>query len=490
MSGLTSFFCLLISIGLLLPVYGTGRKEKAGEEKGQEVIMEQDHRKTGLSAREEWTEILGAGLEIGACVRFNKDITLKREWAPLEGIGWDAIPEHRVYYCRFFYHGQGEEAFSYILVPQQTLFSKNDPPGKAAIIPEYFVTATPHLLLFGPLMGKDERGSKAIAPEIDGVVHYTVNVAENNKEIEGLESQVPSSLQMMRLKIHPYYIEMDVAQPGSVIPDDRELLKIAGKRMIRFALIPDKGQIIKRWISPQPEEEPPHEKAIRQFLREALEGLLQSYKKGTIDITEEDTRLEAFQHLSENFKTLKLDEVVLKEWLKEILRLLSLSQHYGYSEGYDYSEMFPDYEPKTSPDTVLDFRPVLYDTINGLPEGVLDNFKELLSLHMEYEEKAAKSSGTWVPGNIILGANEREYIPSDEQLILSEIGNRLKAIVHGTETSELKTYCRQNDITIMSIEIIEIQFTHADVMGSGRFFYASEPQKYILYFLGQDENGE
>jgi hypothetical protein len=483
------FFFLMFSICLLLPVYSNGQKEKIGDEKKeQEVNMEQDQQKTDLSAGEVWTEILGTGFEIGACVRFKKDIAVIREWGTLGGIGWDAVPGNRVYYCRFFYKGRGEESISYVLVPQQNLFSKDDPVNKEVITTEFFITATPYLLLFGPLSGKDDRGASAISLDIEEVVRYTANVDENNKEIEGLESQVPFSLQIMRLEIHPYYVIMDAAEPGSSVPDDRELLKITGKKMIRFALIPDKGPIIKRWISPQPEEEPSHEKAIRQFLKDELDGLLESYKKGTIDITDDDTRLKTYEHLVEKLKALQLDEVVYKEWIKEILRLLSLSQHYGYSYGFDYGEMFSDYEPKTTPDTVLDFRPMLYERIMGLPRAVLENFIELLSLHQECIQKAAKNPGTWEPGNIILGANEKEYNPSDDELILAEIGSRLKALVEGTETLALKTYCKQNRITITSIEIIEIHFTHADVMGSGRFFYASEPVKQVLHFFEQGEN--
>ena len=95
-------------------------------------------------------------------------------------------------------------------------------------------------------------------------------------------------------------------------------------------------------------------------------------------------------------------------------------------------------------------------------------------------QKAKKNPGTWEQGNMILGAPEREYIPSDEELILCEIDNRLKNIITGTEKNTLLKYCKENGFIGKELNLFSIEIWHADVMGSGRFFYAGELKKEVI----------
>jgi hypothetical protein len=136
-------------------------------------------------------------------------------------------------------------------------------------------------------------------------------------------------------------------------------------------------------------------------------------------------------------------------------------------------ERFPDYQPKVSPDTVLDYRPQIGAELQKLPEATLENLAKLLELLEEYKKKSAQNPGKTEEGNQILGADAQEYVPSDEELIQSEIGNRIKQVVDAAAPGALKQKESQ-------VEYGAITFRHVDVMGSGRFFYASSPTKTII----------
>jgi len=136
-------------------------------------------------------------------------------------------------------------------------------------------------------------------------------------------------------------------------------------------------------------------------------------------------------------------------------------------------ERFPDYKPKTSPDTVLDYRPQIGAELEKLPEATPGNLPKLLELLEEYRQKSRQNPGKTEEGNQILGADAREYVPSDPELIQSEIGNRIKQVVAAAAPGALKQEQRQ-------VKYDAISFRHVDVMGSGRFFYASSPTKTII----------
>jgi len=136
-------------------------------------------------------------------------------------------------------------------------------------------------------------------------------------------------------------------------------------------------------------------------------------------------------------------------------------------------ERFPDYKPKVSPDTVLDYRPQIAAELDKLPAATPDNLPGLLELLEEYKQKSRENPGKTEEGNQILGADAQEYVPSDAELIQSEIGARINRVVAAAAPGSLKRKERQ-------VEYGAITFRHVDVMGSGRFFYASSPTKTII----------
>ena len=151
---------------------------------------------------------------------------------------------------------------------------------------------------------------------------------------------------------------------------------------------------------------------------------------------------------------------------------------------------FPDYQPKRSPDTIHDYigtwmmrsrsnkKPS--DIFDKIPEAKLENLKKILDLLEKSKKEASKNPGTTVPGNMILGGPAQEYVPSEAELIVSELGLALEAIVKKTPPEKLKAQLKNANIKPVKISFVPITFTHADVMGSGRFFYADKRQEITV----------
>ena len=120
----------------------------------------------------------------------------------------------------------------------------------------------------------------------------------------------------------------------------------------------------------------------------------------------------------------------------------------------------PGYVAKDTPDTLLDYRPALAGAVAALPA--------LLRAHAVYAEAAVASPGHWRDGAVMLGADLRDYVPSDAELLAAETGERIAAMA------------RTAGIDGRALTYRRFTFRHADVMGSGRYFYASPPRTVTL----------
>jgi len=146
----------------------------------------------------------------------------------------------------------------------------------------------------------------------------------------------------------------------------------------------------------------------------------------------------------------------------------------------DEKNIFKDYTPKKTPDTIEDYleRPSkVYEILGEVGEADISQLNNLLTLFNKYEKKAKKSVGKFEKGNVAIGADSDQYYPSDEELIVSELGIRITQLIESYSNQQLGTLKLKYKIMSQQILFFEISFRHVDVMGSGRFFYADKAAK-------------
>ncbi|MFH2076713.1 MAG: hypothetical protein ABIJ57_15445, partial [Pseudomonadota bacterium] len=100
---------------------------------------------------------------------------------------------------------------------------------------------------------------------------------------------------------------------------------------------------------------------------------------------------------------------------------------------------------------------------------------QLIQALKEHQVRASANPGEKRPGNVALGADPEEYEPSDEELIAGEIGQRIRRVVESTTKGDLERVLAGAGLKDDEIKYNEFSFRHMDVMGSGRYFYASDP---------------
>ena len=132
------------------------------------------------------------------------------------------------------------------------------------------------------------------------------------------------------------------------------------------------------------------------------------------------------------------------------------------------------YSPKTTADTVTDYRPGVAGEIGALPSA--SDAPALARAFLQWNSRAQGSPGAMEAGAIQLGADEQQYKPSDAELVAAEAGDRLSAALSGADqaTKDAVTAVLGPDASVRAYKRFE--YRHSDVMGSGRYFYASAPK--------------
>ena len=142
----------------------------------------------------------------------------------------------------------------------------------------------------------------------------------------------------------------------------------------------------------------------------------------------------------------------------------------------DDKNIFKDYTPKKTPDTLEDYlkKPNRYDILGEIGEPKIGDINNILAKFNEYKKKAKKKVGKYEEGNIAIGADQFQYYPSEEELIVSELGKIIEQLIESYSKQQLKTLKLRYGIKTQQIRFFDISFRHVDVMGSGRFFYADK----------------
>ena len=139
--------------------------------------------------------------------------------------------------------------------------------------------------------------------------------------------------------------------------------------------------------------------------------------------------------------------------------------------------MFPDYQPKITPDTIEDYLKQsnnVHTILGEIGEPSINNLKTIISYFLKYKKAAENNPGSTQKGNVAIGADEDQYFPSEDELLVSELGKLILRVTESYSKQQMKILKLKHQIKSQRLSYPEITFRHVDVMGSGRFFYAEK----------------
>ena len=104
-------------------------------------------------------------------------------------------------------------------------------------------------------------------------------------------------------------------------------------------------------------------------------------------------------------------------------------------------ELFPDYEPKLTPDTVHDYlrkpESEIFEILVEIGQPSLEKLRMILTYFIKHKKYAKQNPGGYQKGNIVIGADPDQYYPSEEEILVSELGKLLKDVIDSSLKKEI-----------------------------------------------------
>ncbi|RKX17668.1 MAG: hypothetical protein DRP35_10530 [Candidatus Zixiibacteriota bacterium] len=379
-------------------------------------------------------------------------------------------PKTTIYHISLYGKETGIKLKGYILIPRQDIHASKDddrflfPFVRNAV----FLTVNEFAVIYEealqePVMPK----SKTLEPYIEEVLKI-LDVEKNNKPVEIRDNYtINNGIQVIKQQTFPQYVDLQVAKQGSTPIDYQNIKKLFPHKMILLSVIPDMGKVIQTWLSGGDADLPPAFFKIQDQVIDLFSAQL------TDNVTAgkfEDfrTQLRTLMEKQDSFDQTTYD------FLTKFFKRITLYE--------SPQSTFSDYQPKTTPDRVTDFMPQIVDKIDELPAAKQENLKKLMKLFKQYQKSTKKNKGEWVEGNPLLGGNEKEYHPTEDELIFGEIGSRILETLNKLQKNNWQQIRKQQSLKNKKLQFTQFSFIHYDVMGSGRFFYVDKMIPVVVKF--------
>lgn len=430
----------------------------------------------------EWIKIIGLAIQLLVKTEFGGDVSVQCEWK--QKLPGDLYLSENLpaLHLTFYSASDSVKIAGIYVIPWQNFSLSNK--SNETLLPSYTIfTVVDYAIVYNEFTetSLDETQKKYY----NKLTFHLTEMFDSliNQQIQNEESSLitPKGLQIIRQKEYNNYIEQDVAMTGSNLNMQSVYESKSDNKMILRHLIPDIGTVKSQWISP----------LILQrdsCLQKSDEQVLKIFSEAISDLLTNDSfdRRDIFNGAWNqakdilNEKGCASDNVVNYYW-DFFHKAIPYVDEHNTKINVDY--VFGDYMFKLIPDELSDFMPAIYEDVQKLPSADLLNLPELLGLYKKYHKLARKNSGKWVDGNMVLGANPKEYEPSFDELLLCEVGTRIQSIKENNSLTDIKTVSKDEIGWSKTIKFKKYSVVHYDVMGSGRFFYIGiiEDVKFKLY---------
>ncbi|NQU88778.1 MAG: hypothetical protein HQ541_23795 [Mariniphaga sp.] len=403
----------------------------------------------------EWLTIISMALNLMNTVQCNEAYRIELKWEKPQIFQMNTQNNDNILVVDIRLKEGSMPLKKLILIPWKDVYysqNKNNPIGAQLSV----FTITREVMVFEiPQSGYEQNSaSSALQKSINDFFEYKKNSTQLDKF-----TSIPDSYQILDFKEYPNFVTLSIAKPGSKQVNPTEIAYLFPNKMIQLNIIPDYGKINSSWIKGGHREIP---KVITNIFFSSLEKALKEsnaenrqliYKRALEDLRKESAGIYYESLLS---KMLFIDNSVDEPAIENI---------------------FGDYQPKLSPDNAVDFMPDILPDVESLPSPNLENLKVLADLFFKHQVLVQQNPGEWVEGNLILGAQPKEYIPTKEELILDEIGERINFIIKQFALKKIKKTLLKKGFWKKEFCYTHFTFIHYDVMGSGRFFYIDTMEK-------------
>lgn len=405
-----------------------------------------------------WINIVAIALNLLNNNTDNKDVVVQSKWIDLNDIGLSKSSKEALQ-VDFIYKNNNIPLKTFILIPWQNFIVDNE---NIIAITFNLKFVTPFAVIYEKFnQSQLSYEEKSFGYKIEYVFERTFDIFECNEILNAKDNYtLLDNIQVISHNEYLYHVELNVAKPGSGNIQYDKLKEVFPGKMVKLSVIPDVGITDKQWVKGN---DPVIVLKNNNFVTE-FEQVFTHYFDTATTVYSLVELMNQFDLMKINYSISEKDVIS-----KYIYKLFDFQ--YADLNPISSGLVYDDYHPKNTPDLMLDYMPSLNQYFEKFPEADIVHLEELIELFEKYEILMNENIGVWEEGNVLLGARDKEYLPTKYELILNEIGNRLETVQKENHSDSIAKVVTSLKALNRKYIYKNFSFIHYDVMGSGRFFY-------------------
>lgn len=434
----------------------------------------------------EWIEVTAQAIKVHARAAFGYRVQISTAWRPVEEIGWSGKPGAKALAVTFsLAAAKPKPVVVYYLVPWQSLSRTGDDLG-------HFITVTGQILVFGPYRGRHlTSAQRKLARASEKIVFAATDRDDNERQIRASVPQLADDFGQRDAVVKRHYVAFNISHLPTYQVAHGTLAAVATGKMILLST----GGVTPthHWIAPSPRAPSPSggkaaagginamapptgrlDRDVRALFSETLKRALKT--AGTNSAARQPIFRQALRgleavilnHPNHQGPAYAAGAVALQKARRRLARMMAVPNRVAEVRSRGY-------QPKLAPDNVLDYRPSLRPQLAEIPPAEVGALPKLIDALNFYKARANRNPGQWRNGRIDLGANAKEYSPSNDELLAAVAGERIAEVAKTAVPTEIRNVLGDPPANSV-IEYIGFGFRHADVMGTGRYYYSSAPK--------------
>ncbi len=418
-----------------------------------------------------WIQLFVLTLKLFPSFNETDDIQVMTSWKSLESFGMYA--KDQAMQVEFISSEHNTPLLAYLLIPWENIsISGNNVDISSMLGLPDLLCVTPFAILQERCTPDSGEGDVVLKEKITTFVEELFNIDANSKLLVYEDGfSLGNQYQAISMRRFPYLVDLSIAIPGSAHLDPDFFKNEYSNTMIFVSMVPDRGNVLASWIKGGDAGELTAVISFQDELIQKLEGFITSASS----IKKVEERIEFYVKYKAgllDYLSLEGMDTAIKNFYCDFLRRLLAVPDEPVRE-IQIDPVFGNYQPKKTPDVVTDYMPEIKEDIEKIPKAELENLFDLLELFEGYKTRAEQNPGKTFEGNVLLGGLPEEYQPSKEELLLAEIGERIRKINDTYSDEDIEEYCDEHGLNYRALEYVKFTFIHYDVMGSGRFFYVN-----------------
>lgn len=252
--------------------YGKGQRSIALDDKGEKVF-DQREQHSG------WIDLLFSSVKLAGKLFFGNAVKAEMSKQRDENYIFPATDNTGYFRIRIS-DVHGNILLEYDLIPLQdfSIAKPDDSEGNLCTLKE-LITTTDYAVIYASVNPSGHAEQYRESVESFHKMIEKIVEKERYNQIQDEALNLPPSVRFISINAYSHYVDLQIALPGTALPEDADWRNVCKGKMLYLHLVPDTGDVKRRWLKTMDLREDPYYTSVEADLLKCFDEALNEAHK-------------------------------------------------------------------------------------------------------------------------------------------------------------------------------------------------------------------